>query len=107
MIIRVDVRSVNNTKGVYGNNSRNILRLAAAIAQRRRAKHRELLLFDSGENLLLILDDGIEGALILQNGALIFLNGFLIGLDLLLIGENLFLIGDDLLLIRDDVPLGH
>jgi len=49
-----------------------------------------VLLFDSSENLLLIFDDGVQGALILENGALILLNGFLIGPDLLLIGENLF-----------------
>jgi hypothetical protein len=99
-------RRVNNTKGVCGTVSQKLLRLAAAenCIQRRRA-NRPALLFDGGENLLLIFDDGIEGALILQNGALILLYGFLIALDLLLIGENLFLISDDLLLIRDDVPL--
>jgi hypothetical protein len=88
--------------------SQKILRLAAAkIAFSGDEQSRPALLFDGGENLLLIFDDGIEGALILQNGALILFYGFLIALNLLLIGKNLFLIRDDLLLIRNDVPLGH
>jgi hypothetical protein len=107
-IIRVAGRRVNNTKGVCGSSFAKILRLAAAkIAFSGDEQSRPALLFDGGENLLLIFDDGIEGALILQNGALILFYGFLIALNLLLIGKNLFLIRDDLLLIRNDVPLGH
>ena len=62
----------------------------------------------------MVLDDGFETALILQDGSLvlqdrglILLDGPLIGLDLRLIGEDGLLIFQNLFLIADDSTFGH
>jgi hypothetical protein len=61
------------------------------------------LLLNQGKNLFLILDDGIEARLVLQNGGLILFYGVLIGFDLALIGDDLLLIPENLFLICDDL----
>jgi hypothetical protein len=78
---------------------------AADGAERLKTSSCKMLFVKRRQDLLLIFDDGVQAALILQNGGLILLYGFLIGFNLFLIGENLFLIGENPPLIRDDMPL--
>jgi hypothetical protein len=53
---------------------------------------KSLQLVDLRENFLLILYDGAEGGLILQNGRLIPFDGFLIRFNGFLVCENRFLV---------------
>jgi hypothetical protein len=59
-------------------------------------------LIQSGENLLLILDDPVESTLVLENARLILQYRRLVLLDCGLIGSKRSLIGDDGLLILDN-----
>jgi hypothetical protein len=59
------------------------------------------------QNLLLVLHDGVQGGLILQNGRLIFLDRFLICLDGALVCENRFLVLQNVLLVCDYIILRH
>jgi hypothetical protein len=59
-------------------------------------------LIQSGENLLLILDNRLQSILVLENSRLVFQNGRLILLDCGLIGTQGALIGNDGLLILDN-----
>jgi len=59
------------------------------------------------QNLLLVLHDGVQGGLILQNGRLIFLDRFLICLDGALVCENRFLVLQNTLLVCNYIILRH
>jgi hypothetical protein len=59
------------------------------------------------QNLLLVLHDGVQGGLILQNGRLIFLDRFLICLDGALVCENRFLVLQNTFLVCDYIILRH
>jgi hypothetical protein len=71
-------------------------------------ERRERSLFaEQRENSLLILDDGVQGALILQDGGLVLLDRLLIRFDFTLIGDDRLLIPQNAFLICDDVFFGH
>ena len=59
------------------------------------------------QNLLLVLHDGVQGGLILQDGRLVFLDRFLICLDSTLVRQNRFLILQNMLLVCDYIILRH
>ena len=54
---------------------------------------------EQGQNLFLILDDGVETSLVFQDGGLILFDCFLIVLYLPLIGDDFLLVSQYLLLI--------
>jgi hypothetical protein len=59
------------------------------------------------QNLLLVLNDGVQGGLILKDGRLILLDRFLICLDGALVGENRFLVPQNAFLVCNYMILRH
>ena len=62
------------------------------VSRAERRRFRSWGLLDFCQNFLLIVDDRIESALILQYGRLVLLDRFLICLDCILVRENGLLI---------------
>jgi hypothetical protein len=59
------------------------------------------------QDLLLVLNDGVQSGLILQDGRLVFLDRFLISLNSALVCENRFLVLQNALLVCYDIVLRH